>query len=256
MFLAIHVSSLEIEFGVLNDEGKIVSKFSISTENKKTIDQYVLEIKNVFDYLKIGKDEITHAAILSTIPKFNHIIADFLKKYIKIEPIIITNNIVPLQHDNVDINEVPVDIFAGCYACGKNYGDNTVFINFDSIITFGVCINNNFNGYVVFPGMDTLADVLHRQDPNYPEIVIKETRDTYASTRYNALNCGVFNGIMGACDNIVNNILTENDKKQFKVVATCKNASLLKYSKTINIIDQDLRIKSIAEVSKYNLLAM
>ena len=57
MFVAVNISRIEIEFALIDDKTKIVSKFSISTQNKKTDDQYTNEIRNVFDYLQINKEQ-------------------------------------------------------------------------------------------------------------------------------------------------------------------------------------------------------
>ena len=258
MFVAVNISGIEIEFAIIDDKAKIVSKFSISTQNKKTSDQYTTEIKNVFDYLQVNRHDITHAAILSNVPKFNYIVSDFFNTYIKIEPIIISNQDIPFPCKNINnnINDIPVDVFAGCYACNKKYGDNVVFINFDTIITFAVCVNNQFIGYSVFPGLDLLANAVHEQVAEYPEIIIEATQSTSAMDKYNSLNIGIFNGVVGACDNIVNNIVNEYPNKQFKVVATCKKPELLQYNKSINIIDPDLRIKSIIECAKNKILGI
>lgn len=257
MFVAVNISGTEIEFALIDDKAKIVSKFSISTQNKRTEDQYTTEIKNVFDYLQVNKTEITHAAILSNIPKFDRIVKDFLKAYIKIEPIIISNKDIPLEcKKSINLTDVPVDIFAGCYACNKKYGSNVVFVNFDTIVTFSSCVDNEFIGYSVFPGLDLLASVVHEQIAEYPEIIIEATQDSMGTDRYNALNVGVFNGVVGACDCIIQNIIDEYKNKQFRVVATCKKPELLQYSKTINLIDPDLRIKSIIECAKNKMLGI
>ena len=237
MFVTVNINGVEIEFALVDNKAKIVSKFSISTQNKRTDDQYVTEIKNVFDYLlKVNKAEITHAAILSNVPKFDRIVGDFFKENIKIDSMVISYKDIPSDfYGSINnVADVPIDIFAGCYACNKRYGSNVVFINFDTIITFSVCVDNMFEGYSVFPGLDLLAGAIHSQVAEYPEIVIEATRKSSALDRYNALNVGVFNGVVGACDAIIQNILDEYRNKQFKVVATCKKPELLQYSRTIN----------------------
>ena len=257
MFVAVNISGIEIEFALIDENAKIVSKFSISTQNKRTEDQYTTEIKNVFYYLQINKADITHAAILSNVPKFDRIVSDFFKTYIKIEPVVILNRDIKFAcATNISVSEIPVDVFAGCYACNKKYGSNVVFVNFDTIITFSVCVSNEFVGYSVFPGLDLLANTVHEQLAEYPEIIIEATQKTSAIDRYNALNIGVFNGVMGACDNIIQNIINEYPNKQFKVVATCKKPELLQYSKTINLIDPDLRIKGIIECAKTKIFGI
>lgn len=257
MFVAININEIEIEFALIDDTAKIVSKFSISTQNKKTDDQYTTEIKNVFEYLKIDKNSITHAAILSNVPKFNYIVNDFFRKFIKIETITIKNKDIPFEcKENIDKTKLPVDVFAGCYACSKKYGSNVIFVNFDTIITFSVCIDNEFAGYCIFPGMNMLSTAIHEQVAEYPEIIIEQTKEIYSNEPYKAMNIGIFNGVMGACDNIIKNITSSYENKQFKVVATCKKPELLKYSKTINIIDQDLRIKSIIEAAKNKMFSI
>ena len=257
MFIAINITSIEMEFALIDEKSNIVSKFSISTQNKKTEDQYTTEIKDVFDYLQINDKEITHAAILSTVPKFNYIVYNFCKKYIKIEPIVIKIEDIKFNcNESINKSKIPIDILAGCYACNKKYGSNVVFINFDTIITFSVCINNEFVGYCVFPGMDMLSNAIHKQASEYPEIIIEPTKQIFSGESYGAMNIGIFNGVMGACDNITNNIVSSYNKKQFVVVATCKKPDLLKYSRTINIIDQDLKIYSIIECSKDKMFSI
>ena len=257
MFFSVNVSGIEIEFALLDGKAKVVSRFSISTQNKKTSDQYTTEIKNVFEYLKINNDDITHSAILSSVPKFNTIICDFFKQYVKIEPMIIEHVDIPMNCANfVNKTDIPIDVLAGCFACNKTYGENIIFVNFDTLITFGVCVDNEFLGYTAYPGVDMLANAVHQDISDYPEIIITATRDSYSSTRYGALNCGVFNGAMGACDNIINSVLDDYPNKQFKVIATCKNPELLQYSHTINIIDQDMMIKSIVECAKYKMFSV
>lgn len=259
MFVTVNINGVEIEFALVDNKAKIVSKFSISTQNKRTDDQYVTEIKNVFDYLlKVNKAEITHAAILSNVPKFDRIVGDFFKENIKIDTMVISYKDIPSDfYGSINnVTDVPIDIFAGCYACNKRYGSNVVFVNFDTIITFSVCVDNMFEGYSVFPGLDLLAGAIHSQVAEYPEIVIEATRKSSALDRYNALNVGVFNGVVGACDAIIQNILDEYRNKQFKVVATCKKPELLQYSRTINLIDPDLRIKSIIECAKNKMFGI
>ena len=257
MFVAINISRIAIEFAVVGDDANIVSNFSISTQNKKTDDQYITEIKNVFDYLNIDKDKITHAAILSNVHKFDKIVDNFFNTYIKLEPIVIENKDVPFKcRDDINISEIPIDIFAGCYACNKRYGDNIIFVDFDTIVTFSLCVNNEFIGYSVFPGFDLLSSSVHEQIPEYPEILIEPTQQVTAIKRYDALNVGFFHGIMGACDNIINNIKESYRNKKITVIATCKKPELLRYSGTINIIDQNLRINSIIECARTRILGI
>ena len=257
MFIAVNISSVEIEFALIDNKADIVSKFSISTENKKTEDQYITEIKNVFDCLQVNTNEITHAALLSNAPKFNKILSSFFTTYIKINPIIIKHQDITLKcsHD-IDKTKIPIDILAGTYACNKKYGSNIIFINFDTIISFGVCINNEFLGYVIYPGLDLLSNAVHSQVPEYPEIIIEPTKKSFAHERYESLSVGIFNGVIGACDTIIQNILSDYPNKEFRVVATCKKPELLQYSSKINIIDPDLRIKGIIESAKNQLFAI
>ena len=39
MFVAVNISGIEIDFALIDENAKIVSKFSISTQNKRTDDQ-------------------------------------------------------------------------------------------------------------------------------------------------------------------------------------------------------------------------
>lgn len=258
MFVVVNVNNLEIEFAILEDSGKVNTRFNISALDKKTSDQYISEIKNVFDYLKVDTTNIDYVAVLSVVPKFTHILEEFFNKYIKVKPLVIENkNInIGLLNSDVDKNSIPVDILATTYAGTKLYNDNVIVVNFGAITTFGIAVNNEFVGYVVYPSEDILSSILHEKITDFPEIAVRPTREVYSTTKYNAMNCGIFNGMIGACDNIINGIKGEFEKKNFKVIACCKNAELIQYSKTINIVDSDLVIKSIVECAKEQLFSI
>ena len=73
MFVVVNVNNLEIEFAILEDSGKVNTRFNISALDKKTSDQYISEIKNLFDYLKVDTANIDYVAVLSVVPKFTTI---------------------------------------------------------------------------------------------------------------------------------------------------------------------------------------
>ena len=138
MFVVVNVNNLEIEFAILEDSGKVNTRFNISALDKKTSDQYISEIKNVFDYLKVDTANIDYVAVLSVVPKFTHILEEFFNKYIKVKPLVIENkNInIGLLNSDVDKNSIPVDILATTYAGTKLYNDNVIVVNFGAITTF------------------------------------------------------------------------------------------------------------------------
>lgn len=258
MFVAVNVNNLEIDFAILEDSGKIATRFNISALDRKTSDQYVSEIKNVFEYLKVDTANIDYVAILSVVPKFTHILEEFFNTYIKVKPLVIENsNInISLMNSDIDKKSIPVDILTTTYAGTKLYNDNVIVVNFGAITTFGVAVNGEFVGYVVYPSEEILSTILHEKITDFPEVAVKPTKDVYATDKYNALNCGIFNGSMGACDNIIKGIKSEFADKDFKIIACCKNAELIQYSKTINIVDSELVIKSIVECAKEQLFSI
>ena len=131
MFVAVNVNNLEIDFAILEDSGKITTRFDISALDRKTSDQYVSEIKNVFEYLKVDTANIDYVAILSVVPKFTHILEEFFNTYIKVKPLVIENsNInISLMNSDIDKKSIPVDILTTTYAGTKLYNDNVIEIS-------------------------------------------------------------------------------------------------------------------------------
>jgi type III pantothenate kinase len=257
MFLAVDINNFEISFFVVDNNGSVESTFRISAIEYKTADQYVSEIRNAFDFLKIDKSKVIYAGVVSSVPKLENIVIEFFDKYFKILPLIVSNKIVPINTLLPDINDIPTSILVGSYSALQSYGDNMLVVNFESIISFAAVIDNKFIGYAVYPGLEMLSSVVHEKTFIFPDVLTKVTSTAIGQNKYDALNCGLFNGCIGACDNIIQVTRETFNKKRLKVIATGKNADIFSnYCQQINEVSDQLIVKGILSIAKKSLLSI
>lgn len=257
MFLAVNIDNFEIEFFSIDHSGKIVSSFSISSLESKTVDQYVSDIKNAFAILKLERSQIIDAGIISSVPKLTHLISEFFQKYLRIVPFVVDNKRVPVSAEVANIDEMQTVSLISVYAGAHYYKDNFIIVNLNSIISFTTFINGKIEGYSLYPGLGILSSAVHNSIPTLPDVFVQKSENLLEKDNYKALNSGLFNGCIGACSNIISSIKSDISDIDLSVIAVGKDSKLLaSYIREINVLDKDLHIKGVALLAKKRLASV
>jgi type III pantothenate kinase len=251
MFLAVSINNFEIDFFLVDNNAKVVSTFSVSSREAKTVDQYISEIKGSFEVLEVNKKDIIYAGICSSIPKLESIVSEFINKYLNIEPLLMNNSNIPLDLSLMDGNsEIPTSILVDMFS-GLQYHQNVICVNFGSFISFGVAIDKKFAGYAIYPSIEMCSTIIHEKTFIFPDIMTKPTNSFIGQNKYDAMSVGLFNGCLGACDRIILGMKDSFPRKDIKVIATGKNAEIFtRYSSQINEYNNLLQINGIISIVK------
>ncbi|HVN67479.1 MAG TPA: type III pantothenate kinase [Candidatus Sulfotelmatobacter sp.] len=150
--------------------------------------------------------------------------------------------------------EVGIDRLVNALAAAKLYGVPAIIVDFGTATTFDV-INKNgeYLGGAIAPGILLSRDILHERTAKLPRIELKAPRRVIGKTTVEALQSGLVLGYVALVEGLVERIKSKvkSQKSKFKVIATGGLARLIcKYTKVVDIIDDNLTLKGLLVVGR------
>ncbi|GER08410.1 type III pantothenate kinase [Iodidimonas muriae] len=249
MLLAIDQGNTNTVFALL-DEEKIVRKWRISTEEKRTADEYMVWISALLKLSDMTVADIDGAVVATVVPQGKLNLVLLCRRYFKCDPLVVGDPKVDLGVDvrvhNPD--EVGADRLVNAVAADKIYGGPLVIVDFGTATTFDVIGKDGaYLGGVISPGINLSLKALHEAAAKLPRIAVEaptSDRVTGLST-LEAMQSGVFWGYVGLIDGI-NMRLRREHAPDMKVIATGGLAKIF-YGRadSIDHVDHDLTISGM-----------
>lgn len=254
MLLAIDVGNTNSVFA-LYDGAEWVAQWRISTDARRTADDYAVWFKQLCEMHSMDFNKISGCIVSTVVPQAIFNFRNFGRRYLNLEPLFVGEKGVELG--------VPVRISrpeqAGAdrlvNAVGAHLVHEGALIVIDSgtATTFDVIgPDGGFEGGIICPGINLSMRALHDAAAQLPRIAIKKPEKVIGQDTLGAMQSGVFWGYIGLIDGLVLRIKEEYGA-EMKVVATGGIASLFEgASNTIDAYDSDITIRGLLEIYNRN----
>ncbi len=237
MLLTIDIGNTNGVFAVF--DGEVVrGQWRISTDAKRTADEYGVWLKQVLEYNKIDLKQITAAVAASVVPQALFDLRQLAKKYFNCDLMVIGSPGVKtglaVKIDNP--REVGADRLVNAYAAWMRYKQAMIVLDFGTGTTFDVVSGNgDYIGGVIAPGVNLSLDALHRAAAKLPHIPVQRPDKVIGTSTVGAMQSGIYYGYAGLVDGITTRIKCEYGKPM-KVIATGGLASL--YAPACPVIEE------------------
>lgn len=249
MLLAIDIGNTNIVSGLFQNNN-LISKWRISTDIKKTEDEYFIIIESL---LKDYKKEVNSVIFSSVVPSLDPIFSNLFRKNFNIEPVIVNHKLrldINLKYRNPE--EIGADRIVNATAASKIYGPPLIIIDCGTATTFCfVDKEYNYLGGLIMPGIKIMRDALHKYTAKLPIVNIIKPDFIIADNTISAIQAGLYYHNIGAFNYLINLLLTNYDKNS-KIILTGGLAEL--FINDINyktVYDPDLTLKGLNII--YNL---
>ena len=213
----------------------------------KKIDDYAVDILELFISKKIDCLKITNVAIVSVVPMLNKIILDSVKRFFSGEVKIFGENLksdIKIEIQNK--KEVGHDRLVNAIAGYKKYGGNLLIIDLGTATTFDVVgVYGQYLGGVIAPGVNLSIKTLHEMTAKLPKIQLKSQENVIGRNTYEAINSGIYFGYISLLEGLILKIEKEYGS-ELKILFTGGFANL--FSEAIsnkNIIDENLTLEGL-----------
>ena len=256
MLLAIDIGNTNITLGVFENE-TIVQSWRLSTEHKRTEDEYGVFLKNLLR--ETGLDtKITNAIISSVVVQLTERIEIALKKYLNIDSLIVSHKIktnISLKTDNP--SQVGADRIANACAAAHLYSTPAIVVDFGTATSFDIVNSKNeFIGGIITAGMKIQAEALSSKTSKLPKLNIEAPEHAIGRNTIDAMLSGIVRGHAAMIDGLIFECERELGEKA-TIIATGGYSSVISQylRRKFDYINPDLTLigsKLIFELNKSN----
>lgn len=249
MIICIDVGNTNVKYAIYDGEDLKIS-FRVSTDLKKTSDEYGSQLVNMLKVMEIKRADVTGGIVSSVVPSLDYTIDRMCNLYLGIKPLHIAPGLksgLNIRCD--DVREVGADRIVNCVSAIVEYGENKpmIAVDFGTATTFNVIsANNEFIGGVIAPGIKGSLDSLVNGTAKLPRVEIEAPKSIIAKNTVTNMQAGIVFGFAGLVEYIVRRIKKELKRDDVKTVATGGFSEVIsKEVSCIDVVDKLLTLKGL-----------
>lgn len=223
MILTVDIGNTNTVFGIFNEK-KLVYKFRIQSIHDKTTDEYAILLLSLLERNNIKPSSISGAVISSVVPQLQYTFSRMLKKYLKVEPLIVSNETktgIKLNIDNP--KELGADRIANAVAGKEKFGSPCIIIDFGTATTFDIIDNEgNYTGGLICPGIMLASKMLRSNTAQLPEVSIKKPVSVVGKNTIHHIQSGIYFGYLEMINGLLKRVINEefSGNKNVSIVVT------------------------------------
>jgi type III pantothenate kinase len=250
MLLAVDVGNTNLVFALV-DKGEIRARWRITTDPRRTADQYSVWLHQLLELEGYGRDQVDGVIIGTVVPRALHNLEVLSEKYFRKTPLIAGQGAAewPLQLDVDEPQNVGADRALNAIAAHAKYPGDLLVIDFGTATTFDVVSSSGaYAGGIIAPGINLSLDALVTAAAKLPRIAIEapDGDSVIGRTTESQMLIGIYWGYVAMLEGLATRIKHEIGRP-LTVVATGGLATLFdKHTTVFDAIEPDLTIQGLS----------
>ena len=244
MLLATDAGNTNIVFAVY-DGDQIRGSWRISTEAKRTADEYGAWLLQLLARAGIGAGDLTRGIIASVVPEAVFALRGLYRTYFGLKPILVGERPGELA---IEVRlprpeEVGADRLVNAIAACDRYRPPLVIVDFGTATTFDyVDRDGAYAGGVIAPGINLSLQALYMAAAKLPLISVRRTEKVIGTNTVSSMQSGVFWGYVGLIEGLIGRMHAEVGQS-LTVIGTGGLAPLFNEATgVIDHVDDDLTL--------------
>lgn len=220
MILTADVGNTNIKLGIFENE-RLIHKLRFSTDDKKTSDEFSVQLYSFFQINGIDYKKIDGSIISSVVPNVTRPLMDAIKIVTGVRSLVIGPGLKTGMDLKIDRPEtLGGDMVCGCVGAFEKYGGPliVIFMGTATVITF-VDETCAYHGGVIAPGVGISLEALTSRGALLPAVELKAPKKAIGTNTADCIRSGVVNGTSCMLDGMIDKFIAETGK-ECKIVAT------------------------------------
>ena len=210
MILTIDIGNTNIALGGF-DGDRLAFVVRISTETKKTADEYSSKILSVLAVHGIGKQCINGAIISSVVPPLNSTIKEAVRIIWGIDSLLVGPGIktgINIQCDTP--SSVGADLICACVAANAIYGSPSLIVDMGTATKMTVVNDKGaFVGVSIIPGVEMGLNSLAENTAQLPKVELEAPKFVVGKNTSDSMRSGIIFGNAAMIDGMIDRINDE-----------------------------------------------
>ena len=259
MLLAVNAGNSIISFGFFENGCDMRASFDISSDIRKTSDEYVFTIRSIAESRGIRAENIDGAIISSVVPQLTETIKRSIEGFIGKEPLVVGPGVKTGFHIRIDNpSELGADMVANTAAAiSQKKGRVLIIADIGAVNTVSaISKNGEYLGCAIFPGIQLSFDALHSEAAQLPNVNLALSSHAIGKNSQNSVRSGVILGSALALDGFVARFASEMrvSREVIELIATGKYApAVLPYCKNQFSYVEHLTLMGLYHIYNTNL---
>ena len=219
MLLTLDIGNTSTTIGLFDKEN-LIETWSIASEKHRSEDEIGILLINL---LKIHNYEcsIDSACLCSVVVCLTERYKNAIKRYLNIEPFVVSNKTTNLLNYCVDYpEEVGADRIVNAFAAYSKYKKTSIVVDMGTATSFDIVRSNgDFLGGIICAGMKIQAESLKKFTSKLPLIKIEAPNTAIGKNTIDAMLSGIVRGHACMIDGLIKECEKELDEKAV-IIAT------------------------------------
>ena len=246
MLLVIDAGNTNTALGVF--DGKVlVAHWRLTTARSRTVDEYGVHARNLFELAGLDFKAIDAIAIASVVPPLNYTLKTMSETYFHLTPLFVDHSTsTGLEILYEPASDVGADRIVDAVAAIEKYGAPCIVVDFGTATTFNaIDSKGRYVGGAITPGIMISSDALFERTAKLPRVDIRRPQKVIGSSTITAMQSGLYHGFVGLVDGVLRTMRQELGGSP-RVIATGGLASLIATgSEFIELVDDTLTLEGL-----------
>ena len=195
LFLAIDIGNTSIAIGVYAGE-TLRARFRIATDRDNLADEFAMLLVSLLRSHEIEPEEVTAAAVSSTVPSLIGSFQEVCRRYFDIEPLVIGTGVktgIRVRYDNP--REVGPDRILHAVAALAKYEPPLIIVDLGTALVLdAISSEGDYLGGAIAPGIGISAEALFSRTAMLQRVSIEEPDGVIGRNTMHSLQAGIYYG--------------------------------------------------------------
>jgi type III pantothenate kinase len=204
VLLAIDIGNTNVHLGLWMGDAWALS-WRARTVADKMPDEYAVLVRNFLNSADVGYRAITGVAISSVVPPLTSAFVELVRRYHKLEPLVVTSKTKTGIRVAIDQPEqAGADRIVNSAAVVAIYGGPAIVIDFGTATTFDVVsANAEYRGGAIAPGIGVAHDALVSRAARLHKVDLEPPPCPIGGNTIHAMQSGIFWGYVAMIEGLV-----------------------------------------------------